>query len=261
MKLKDKKIVAKQYESGKNLSTRISIHEKYSVNKLGFNNWIFNQYELRDGIRVLELGCGAGVIWKDNIDKLPEDISLILTDFSEGMINEAMSNIDENSNIKYMQVDIQNIPYEDKSFDIVIANMMLYHVPNLNQGLSEVKRVLKDNGIFYCATYGENGIAEYLQEILKEYGVQKNTNKVFTLQNGKDILYRYFDNVEKRIYEDHLEVTNGEDLVDYMVSLSSMIDLNNVSREEALRVVNNKKVDGKIFVPKEYGMFISKKIG
>lgn len=35
----------------------------------------------------------------------------------------------------------------------VIANRMLYHVPDLNKGLSEARRVLKNGGPFYCATY------------------------------------------------------------------------------------------------------------
>ncbi|MCM1427309.1 MAG: class I SAM-dependent methyltransferase [Eubacterium sp.] len=76
----------------------------------------------------------------------------MLTDFSEGMIQTAHSNIGDFPNVTYRVVDIQEIPYEMNSFDIVIANMMLYHVPDLAKGLSEVKRVLKESGRFYCAT-------------------------------------------------------------------------------------------------------------
>lgn len=45
-------------------------------------------------------------------------------------------------------VNIEEIPYKDEQFDRVIANMMLYHVPNIQKALSEVNRVLKDGGIF-----------------------------------------------------------------------------------------------------------------
>ena len=55
--INDKNIVQKQYETAMNLNTRISIHDKYSVNKQGFGNWIVSNYQINDGMMVLELGC------------------------------------------------------------------------------------------------------------------------------------------------------------------------------------------------------------
>ena len=256
--IQDTEVVREQYKSDANLKTRISIHDKYSVNKVGFGSWIFQQYELKENYRILELGCGNGSMWPKHIYEIPKGSEIILTDFSEGMLSEAKKNIPENNKIIFKQVDIQNIPFEDKSFDIVIANMMIYHVPYLNKALHEVKRVLKATGTFYCATYGENGISEYMQELLKDYGVSKNLNKVFTLQNGKEILKDYFSFIEKREYEDHLEVTEVEDLIDYIFSLTSMINFNNISRKDLKKVLEKEMVQGKIIIPKEYGMFIGK---
>ena len=51
---------------------------------------------------------------------------------------------------KFECADIQNLPYPDESFDVVIANMMLYHVPDIARGLSEVRRVLRRDGRFFC---------------------------------------------------------------------------------------------------------------
>lgn len=256
--IKDTNIVKEQYKSDFNLKTRISIHERYSANKKGFGNWIFEQYEIKENYRVLELGCGNGAMWINHVYEVPKTACIILTDFSEGMLLEAKNNIPENDKISYKQVDIQHIPFDDDSFDVVIANMMLYHVPNLNKALSEVNRVLKNTGTFYCATYGENGIVEYIQELLKDYGVSKNLNKVFTLQNGKEILESYFPIIEEKRYEDHLEVTNIDDLVEYIFSLTSMISFNNISRDELRKVLEDEMVEGKIIIPKEYGIFIAK---
>ena len=52
--------------------------------------------------------------------------------------------------VKFECADIQNLPYQDASFDVVIANMMLYHVPDIARGLSEVRRVLRRDGRFFC---------------------------------------------------------------------------------------------------------------
>ena len=80
------------------------------------------------------------------------------------MIETTKRNLAALPNTEYRVIDIQDIPYAEGEFDAVIANMMLYHVPDLNRGLSEVRRVLKKDGTFYCATYGEHGIVEYLRK-------------------------------------------------------------------------------------------------
>ena len=58
--------VIEQYKSHDNLDIRVELHKKYSKNKLGFNNWIFSNYEITDEVKVLELGCGTGELWKNN---------------------------------------------------------------------------------------------------------------------------------------------------------------------------------------------------
>jgi len=255
----DIKNVINQYATADNLITRINIHEKYSTNKKGFGMWIFEQYNLFPNAHILELGCGNGGIWLHNYSLLPNGCQLILTDFSEGMLNAARKVLINLDGITFRQVDIQDIPYMNESMDFIIANMMLYHVPDIHKALREIKRVLKPNGKFYCATYGEHGINQYLQELLSDYGVKKEMNNNFTLQNGATVLGEHFRIVEKRFYEDTLEVTNTDDLIDYMMSLTSFTDFKNISRKEIHRILNNRKVNGKIHIPKEYGMFISTK--
>lgn len=253
------KNVKNQYATADNLITRISIHEKYSTNKKGFGKWIFEQYSLSPNSRILELGCGNGDIWLHNYNLLPNGCQLILTDFSEGMLNAAQKVLTSLDGITFRQVDIQDIPYLNESMDFIIANMMLYHVPDIHKALLEVKRVLKPNGKFYCATYGEHGINQYLQELLSDYGVKKEMNNNFTLQNGAAVLGKHFRIVEKRFYEDALEVTNTDDLIDYMMSLTSLTDIGNISKQELHGILENRKVNGKIHIPKEYGIFICTK--
>ncbi len=255
--LNDRTQVQEQYKTSANLNTRISIHAKYSVNKQGFGNWIFDQYRLRENDRILELGCGNGGMWVGHA--LPAGAELILTDFSEGMLDSARANVGGREGISFRQVDIQQIPYADGSFDAVIANMMLYHVPDLAKALSEVRRVLKPGGVFYCATSGTNGITEYVQGLLKDYGIRQASGLSFTLQNGGDILKEHFPEVELRRYEDRLEVTETGDLVEYLLSLEGMADFRTVPPEELYRILESQKKNGVIRVPKDYGMFVSVK--
>lgn len=135
--------------------------------------------------------------------------------------------------------------------------MMLYHVPDLDRALSEVRRVLKPDGVFYCATYGENGIISYLSRLLAPYGVEDSLNKSFTLQNGEVILNTHFSHVERRDYPDSLAVTDVDDMVDYIYSLSSMTVLSTVPKADIRQLLQTRMAGGALHVPKEYGMFLA----
>lgn len=253
------KVVQNQYKTADNLNTRISIHKKYSTNKLGFNNWIFSHYNISPNIKILELGCGTGDIWKSKSHLLDKSIELLLTDFSENMVSLVKDTFKKEENIFCEIINIENIPYNDNYFDRVIANMMLYHVSDLDKALSEVKRVLTKDGYFYCATYGENGIIPFIAGLVKEYGITDTTNKNFTLQNGYEILKKYFSNIQRLNYEDSLAVTNIEDILDYIYSLTNMSSITTLGRKMLKEILEKEMINGVLNIPKEYGMFICKK--
>lgn len=251
--MSDREAVRQQYGTPEKLSTRISIHSKYSVNKQGFSNWIASRYEIREGASLLELGCGTGEMWAGKQEMIRRCSRFILSDFSEGMLEKARDTLRGTEGIEYRLADIQEIPFAGRSFDVVIANMMLYHVPDLDKGLREVARVLKEDGIFYCATYGENGIMEYIHGL---FGIRPDRlNHRFTLQNGEEKLREVFREVRRDLYEDALEVTDAEDMADYIESLTGMTELRKLPRSEILSVLKRNMKDGVLRVPKEYGMF------
>ena len=172
------------------------------------------------------------------------------------MVSYAKGNVGDYDNVEYKVIDILDIPYPDNSFDIVIANMMLYHVPDIEKGLREVRRVLKPGGRFYSATYGEHGIIEYLSRVLSDYGVQDTVNKNFTLQNGTAILSGTFETVQKLEYADSLAVTDIADMVDYIYSMTSMTVLREIPKPMIAETLTKQMTNGILHVPKEYGMFI-----
>lgn len=256
MALNETAAVKEQYRTAEKLNTRVSIHSKYSTNHQGFGNWITSHYQIRPGMSVLELGCGTGDMWVGKEELVGKCGKLILSDFSEGMLQKAKENLQEMEKIQFSTIDIQDIPFEDNTFDVVIANMMLYHVPDMAKGLGEVRRVLKPGGRFYCATYGEHGIMDYLCRLFRNYGAEDNTSHLFTLQNGKARLAPFFADVQRYDYEDFLRVTDPEDMADYIETLTGMSTLHDLPRETVLAVLKENMTDGVLTVPKEYGMFV-----
>ena len=252
----DKDAVKAQYASSKGLDTRINFHNVYSTNKMGFGPWLISNYEIEEGMKVLELGTGTGDMWKGQGGLIAKCDKLVLSDFSEGMLDTARKNIGEYANVEYKQIDVQNIPFEDNSFDIVIANMMLYHVPDIDKAVREIRRVLKDDGVFYSATYGERNFNDIIAEWFGLIGENYDPNHLFTLQNGGDILGKEFADIEVRRYEDSLRVTNIDDLADYLQSLKALHGIGSMGRDEILKMLTLHEEDGVINLPKEYGTFI-----
>ena len=250
--------VKTQYSTADGLNTRMSLHEKYSTNKQGYGSWIASHYDIRAGMSVLELGCGPGSIWKGRDALIDSCGRLVLSDLSEGMLRSARDNVGERQNVEYMRADIQDLPFEDGSFDVAIANAMLYHVPDLDRGISEVRRVLKDDGVFYCATYGEHNFAELLAQWFKLGGEDFEPNHNFTLQNGKAALSRHFSDIDTLRYEDSLRITRVEDLAAYIKSLVSLKAIGDLPDAKILEILNAHVEDGVLTLPKEYGMFIAR---
>ena len=90
------------------------------------------------------------------------------------------------------------------------------------------------------------------------YHVRNRINDSFTLQNGGEKLKAVFGNVQRFLYEDALEVTDVNDLVDYIRSLTGMSDLQKLPEETIRSVLMQNMIDGVLRIPKEYGMFIAR---
>jgi len=211
--------IIEQYKNAKNLNDRISLHEKYSTNKQGWFNWLFNQIDFSRVNRLLELGCGNGKLWQENrIDLRNREI--FLSDISEGMVEEVRNKL--GSDFNCIVADAEKIPFKDKYFDTIIANHVLFYLNDLNLSLKEISRVLRPNGILYCSTYGKNHMKE-ITEIVQSFDSRINLSNfslydIFGLENGESILSKYFSNIQRMDYRDSLEITESKPLIDYIMS-------------------------------------------
>lgn len=256
--------VIKQYEDDKKFKKRQNFHDKYSTNKYGFRNWMFDKYKIFDGCKVLELGCGNGIMWDEKYNELPANVKIILSDFSEGMCKIVREKHKEHKNIQVKQIDIQDIPYENNTFDIVIANHMLYHVPNVDKAIEEVYRVLKKDGIFYASTLGTNGFQKYLNQRFREFDSSMDyfniENWSFTLKNGREVLSKQFKNIEMYEYEDSIEIDNENELIEWIFTSVVMQNLDKNQFKGLNRHFAKYKDDrGILHIPKQIGCFISTK--
>lgn len=211
--------IVEQYKNTVNLNARIKLHDEYSINKQGWFHWLFEQINFNGVYRLLEVGCGNGTLWKDkNINLRNREI--FLSDKSAGMVEEVRNELGKDFNC--IVADCEKIPFKDYYFDAVVANHVLFYVKNIDQGLKEIHRVLKFNGTFYCSTYGHNHMKE-ISEMVKEFDERIILSEThlydkFGLENGEEILKRYFSSIEILDYPDQLKIDKVEPLVNYILS-------------------------------------------
>ncbi|PRR83205.1 HTH-type transcriptional activator mta [Clostridium luticellarii] len=251
-----------QYENASNLKARIRIHELFSTNKQGWMDWFFQQLNLPAEISILELGCGNGELWAKNLYKIPAGWNITLTDFSAGMLEDAKKNLNL-KRFKFKLVDVQDIPYDKNSFDVVIANHMLYHIADIDKALSEIHRVLKPNGYFYASTVGKNHMKE-MRDIVKKFNSREittdswNLTENFQLENGLSKVSKWFENVTLKRYKDNLKVTYAGPLADYIFSMPG--NTKNILDETGLQDLKDflqSEIDknGYIYITKDTGFF------
>ncbi len=105
---------------------------------------------ITDGATVLDLGSGAGndvFIARKIVGSSGKVIGI---DFTDQMIYKARLNCDKlaYNNVEFRKGDIENLPINDETIDVVISNCVLNLVPDKKQAFNEIYRVLKNGGHF-----------------------------------------------------------------------------------------------------------------
>jgi ubiquinone/menaquinone biosynthesis C-methylase UbiE len=250
-----------QYSTSANLAARMELHRRFSINHYGFSRWVFEQISFAPQTRLLEVGCGPGTLWRENADRLPTGLQPCLGDFSFGMTHEARQGIHQNDGFAFANLDVQALPFPSNYFDVVIANHMLYHVPDLPRGVRELARVLKPGGRLYAATNGSNHLRE-MHALIHEFEPRciprGETAISFRLENAVAVLGQEFATIEIHRYPDGLWVTEVEPLMNYIFSLWDYLEIIKPERAEALAAFLQEKIKaaGGISITKDAGLAI-----
>lgn len=217
-----------QYKSTKYLEARIKIHQ-FTKNKIGFHEWIFDQYDLSEfkkenkEIKILDVGCGTGVFWKKNLKNFSQfKLDITFTDATSAMIEKEKNNTAELDAKKTFEIaDVDNLDkYKDK-FDIVFCHNVLYHADNKDKSIKNLKDCLNTNSKSFCSitTNSEKHMLN-VYEIGRSLDKNFPTDRIidtFTEEIADEMLPKHFK-IEKKIEEEELRVTDWEILMGFVAS-------------------------------------------
>jgi SAM-dependent methyltransferase len=131
--------------------------------------------------RLLEVGCGRGEL----AARLAEaGIEVVAVDQSERMVELTAAR-----GVEARVADVQGLPFESGSFDAAVANFVLYHVPDVDRGLSELARVLRPSGVLVAGTNGFRQLAEIWELVGRDLS---DRSSLFMRETGEAMLAPHF---------------------------------------------------------------------
>lgn len=225
-----KEELEKQYAGSDNLQKRINIHV-YSTSKAPWFAWVMEGLELKQGMKILELGCGTGALWIQQRESLPANLEILLTDKSEGMLETAKAEIGQfqeyfaakNIRFTFKQMEAEDFKSQGRQYDRIIANHMLFHVleDKRLKVLENCAKALKKDGMFYASTVGITHNRE-MYELVKEFDEGMNPPRWvtggFELENGGEQLQKVFPQVSMEEQENDLLVPDPDAVYHYVES-------------------------------------------
>ena len=262
-----------QYANDIFLKTRQDIHLQYSVPKVDFPAWVITRIQWRGDESVLDVGSGSGTYFNALKGHLP-NISYYGLDRSAGMLAT------HNASAHLLTADAQHLPFADTTFDVVMANHMLYHVPDIDMAIREMKRVLKPGGIIVAATNSVQTMREFLALLnrgmlllstpgnIHRRPIQPDSMR-FSLENGVRQLSKHFYAVVRHDLPGELIFPKVEPVMAYMESMRSLRepqlprgvfwdDLMLIVREQISRAISHA---GELKVEKLSGVLIASNSG
>lgn len=250
------------YQNATNISARIRLHRDYSTNRQGWFPWVYERCRIEKGEKILELGCGNGALWTENLSRLPAQINVVLSDISEGMLRDARRSIGaDDGRFSYQAFDCARIPFPDESFDLVIANHVLFYCKEIGQVLREVRRVLKPGGRFLCSAYGSSHMKE-ISQLVRQFDSRivlsaEKLYEQFGLENGQKILETCFSSVSCVRYKDSIELDQAEPLIEYILSCHGNQNQILLERYKDFRLFTEEKTSHGFHISKDAGVFIN----
>ena len=221
------------YASDRNLRIQDETLAKYCVPRIDYVRWTLDTVDWEGDEVILDIGAGRGSHYACLMQEQP-NITYYALDLSPNLLLNHPCAAD-----RLALGDGMQLPYADDSFDIVMANHVLYHLADIEAGVAEIKRVLKPDGRMLAATDSLQTLPE-LQVLIRRAIVLLSTNgaqvhpptlpcDTFALENGTRMLARHFYAVVRHDLPCQLKFDDVEPAMEY---LDSMRDLRQHSLPE-----------------------------
>jgi ubiquinone/menaquinone biosynthesis C-methylase UbiE len=222
-----------------------------------------------DGTQIVaDVGCGNGFDLRQIVPqgRCRHAIGL---DLSAGMLR-SLEDLRQSGRLSLVQADGQRLPLRDESVDVAMAMHMLYHVPDIQAAIRELRRITKPGGIALASTNSSVHLAE-IQGLLDaavstqlDRPVRALPADSFTVQSGAAILSREFSSVTLQTLDLSLSIPTAQPVIAYVASIrepilaliGEPIDFDAVLDDIAVKVEQAVQAQGSFRATSHMGVFV-----
>jgi len=210
----DRERLLEQYGDSLRFRTRVDAHREFGERKESFHAWLVDRLDPQSGDHVADVGCGPG----DYFQLLAgRGARVVGCDLSPGMAQEA-----RRAGFRTVVADAQHLPLASGTFERVMCNHVLYHVPDQRAALLELHRIARPGGTVLIATNGTDTLREF-DEVARQAGrdlgheLPARRRSPFTLEDG-EVVRSVFPSARVERFENRLVFPEPEPAIDYLRS-------------------------------------------
>lgn len=234
MQLNDPELVAREYADESRLAIRRRAWREFREGE-DADDWTFLAAAEGNPRTILEVGCG----WGELAERMTRELDARVVAFDP---SPRMAELARARGVRVFRADAQAIPLREASVDRVVANAMLYHIPSLDRGLTEMARVLTEDGRLVGTVFDAGRFREFFSLV-----GQSPPDIPVTVDNAEELLRPYFKDVEARIGTHALVFPNVDEVRRYLASTITMRHLADVVED----------FEGELRTERSFGVFIA----
>lgn len=229
--LHDPKRFKRFYATDQHMRELNEARERFSHPRIDFPAWALDGIHWRGDERILDIGCGYGAYY-DRLSQRAPGLNYFGVDVSEGMLRQHAAY----GSGRLVFGEATQLPFASGMFDVAMANHMLYHVPDVETAMREIKRVLKPDGVLMATTHSIQTMPELRMLIRRAIIILTRANPssirppmavsdLFSLESGTRFLSRYFYGVCRFEIPTTLIFHNENDFLAYLENIRDLLEL------------------------------------
>ena len=151
-------------------------------------NWALDYLDFDSSATALDIGCGGGATMRRILDRMGPGSGVVVgVDYSEVSCEESRrlnADMIETGSMRVVQASVEDLPFDDASFDLITTVESFYFWPDPLESLREVRRVLKREGSFMLVAdvYRKEGLSRQVLDNIEKYHLT-----VLTPQEYRDL--------------------------------------------------------------------------
>lgn len=205
---------------------------KHTIDPVDWYEKIYESLNIRAGMNVLDLGCGYSKLWRNNFDKIPDNLKVYGYDLHGSWAEDFEKYLEEHKGALKQGTDIQVI-YEDVEeqatwdsinkqgpYSLVVAHYVGSFLKDIETFFKNASAVLKEDGMFSFNTYSSDDELSFWQEVFENAGINASFAKEYAktiykkYEDGKAVLSKYFSRIEEVKLLNTFRYTDLNELID-----------------------------------------------